>query len=70
MARTARCRVCGVYAVNRNGAFVLFCLEGCPMAWPDITSILDRADRTYSGAAEALIRFWASEWNRLDKNVK
>ena len=70
MASKARCRVCGVYAVWRYGTLVLYCLPNCPMDWEDIQGILDRADRMYEGGAEALIQFWASEWNRLDKNVK
>lgn len=70
MVRKARCRVCGVYMVTMHRTLVLACLDGCPMDWPDITDILDRADRMYDGGAEALIQFWASEWNRLDKNVK
>lgn len=49
---------------------VIACQPNCPMDWPDISEILDRANRMYNGGAEALIQFWVSEWNRLDKNVK
>lgn len=70
MASKARCRVCGVYAVMRSGHWIIYCLPSCPMDWPETTMILDKADQMYNGGAEALIQFWASEWDRLNKNVK
>ena len=66
----ARCRVCGVHSVKRAGQVIIYCLDGCPMSWDDISNILDRADQAYAGGAEELIRFWASSWERLDKRVR
>lgn len=67
---SARCRVCGVYTVKRAGQLIIYCLDGCPMNWPDISSILNRAEMAYNGGSDALINFWSAEWQRLGKKVK
>lgn len=65
---SARCRVCGVYAVKRAGQLIIYCLEGCPADQSNISEILDEAERTYPGGAEGLMQFWVNEWS--DKRVE
>lgn len=60
--KTARCRVCGVYAVRvgKPPRLMLYCIVGCPCDDPDVDSLL--ASLGEAEAIEEQIELWVKEW--------
>lgn len=65
---SARCRVCGVYAVRVQGKLMMYCIVGCPCDDPGVQSDLVKLGMN-TEELDKHVEAWVDMWKRDGRRV-